>query len=60
MIKYKNIYYMLAYAFSFIEESRYEKVLTEKFDDAADLLATILCKGTLKQIKPANKKSRLN
>lgn len=51
MIKYKNIYYMLAYAFSFIEESRYEKVLTEKFDDAADLLAAILCKGTLKQIK---------
>ena len=51
MIKYKNIYYMLAYAFSFIEESRYEKVLTEEFDDAADLLAAILCKGTLKQIK---------
>ena len=42
---------MLAYAFQFIEESRYEEVLTEEFDNTAELLAAILCKGVAKQIK---------
>ena len=51
MIKYKNIYYMLAYAFQFIEESHYQEILTEEFDNTAELLAAILCKGVSKQIK---------
>lgn len=42
---------MLAYAFQFIEESHYEEVLTEEFDNTAELLAAILCKGVSKQIK---------
>ena len=51
MISYRNIYYMLAYAFQFIEEDRYKEVLTEEFDNTAELLAAILCKGVSKQIK---------
>lgn len=51
MIKIKNIYYMLAYAFSVLNEEGYKKVGTEEFDNIADLLSAILVKGVSTQIK---------
>lgn len=51
VINYKNIYHMLAYAFQVLNEGGYKKVLTESFENTAELLAAILCKGVSKQIK---------
>jgi len=51
MIKIKNIYYMLAYAFSVLNEEGYKKVGVEEFDNIADLLSAILVKGVSTQIK---------
>ena len=45
MIPIRNIYYMLAYAFQVLQEQEYAFCATEKFDNAADLLAAILAKG---------------
>ncbi len=51
MIPIQNIYYMLSYAFSVLNEQGYKEFATEKFDDAADLLSAILVKGVSIQIK---------
>ena len=51
MIRIKNIYYMLSYAFSVLKENGYKDVATEEFDNVADLLAAILAKGVAHQIK---------
>jgi 5-methylcytosine-specific restriction enzyme subunit McrC len=51
MIKVKNIYYMLAYAFTVLNEAGYKKVGMEEFEHAADLFAAILAKGISSQIK---------
>ncbi|MFB9974288.1 5-methylcytosine-specific restriction endonuclease system specificity protein McrC [Allobacillus sp. SKP2-8] len=51
MIKVKNIYYMLAYAFKSLRKEEYEKIQTEEFENAADLFAAILAKGIGNQIK---------
>lgn len=51
MIKIKNIYYMLVYAFNVLNEEGYKKVGTEEFDNIADLLSAILVKGVSTQIK---------
>ncbi|NMC32775.1 MAG: 5-methylcytosine-specific restriction endonuclease system specificity protein McrC [Veillonellaceae bacterium] len=51
MIKIKNIYYMLAYAFQVLKEDSYAKVEAEDFEHIGDLFAAILAKGIANQIK---------
>ena len=45
MIRVQNIYYMLAYAFQILHEQGYKDVAAEEFENAAELLSAILCKG---------------
>lgn len=51
MIPCKNIYYMLAYAFQVLTEHGYKSISAESFNNTAELLAAILCKGVSVQIK---------
>ncbi len=51
MIKVQNIYYMLAYAFQVLHEQGYKDVAVEDFQNTAELLAAILCRGVSIQIK---------
>lgn len=51
MIRVQNIYYMLAYAFSVLNEDSYKNVATEEFEHIGDLFAAILAKGISNQIK---------
>ena len=52
MIRYQNIYHMLAYAFQVLDEQGYRDVaLEEDFENTAELLAAILCRGVSVQIK---------
>lgn len=52
MIRYQNIYHMLAYAFQVLNEQGYRDVaLEEDFENTAELLAAILCRGVAIQIK---------
>lgn len=51
MIRIQNIYYMLAYAFQVLHEQSYKDVATEDFENAAELLSAILCRGIAIQIK---------
>ena len=51
MIRVQNIYYMLAYAFQILHEQGYKDVAAEEFENAAELLSAILCKGVSVQIK---------
>lgn len=51
MICIKNIYYMLSYAFQILNEQGYKQILTEEFDNVAELCAAILSKGVALQIK---------
>ena len=51
MIRIKNIYYMLSYAFQILNEQGYKKILTEEFDNVGELCAAILSKGVALQIK---------
>ena len=51
MIRIKNVYYMLSYAFQILNEQGYKKILTEEFDNVAELCAAILSKGVTLQIK---------
>lgn len=50
-IPVSNLYYMLAYAFEFVDETRFEDVAAEEFDNALDLLAALLDAGVTRQIK---------
>ncbi|MGO4942379.1 5-methylcytosine restriction system specificity protein McrC [Ruoffia tabacinasalis] len=47
----KNIYYMLSYAFKALQQSNYESVDSEVFENIYDLFAEILIKGLNKQLK---------
>ena len=47
----KNIYYMLAYAFSDLHQTCMEDVAVEKFNHIHDLFASILVKGINSQLK---------
>ena len=47
----KNIYYMLSYAFTNLQQDEYDNVETEKFDNLHNLFAAILAKGISKQVK---------
>ncbi|MDQ0257509.1 5-methylcytosine-specific restriction enzyme subunit McrC [Evansella vedderi] len=51
MIRIKNIYHMLAYAFQVLNKVNYAKLETEEFEYTADLFAAILAKGIGNQIK---------
>lgn len=51
MIRIQNIYYMLAYAFQVLHEQGYKDVATEDFENTAELLSAILCRGVSVQIK---------
>lgn len=47
----KNIYFMLAYAFQVLKQSRYEEIAAQEFDHIQDLFAAILAKGAAQQVK---------
>lgn len=51
MIRVRNLYYMLAYAFSALSEQGYRAVATEDFDNAAELCAAILERGVSLQLR---------
>lgn len=51
MIKVKNIYYMLAYAFSALKEDGWDYLSSEEFDNIHDLIAAILSWGICRQLK---------
>ena len=51
MIKIKNIYYMLAYAYQNLNEAGYKSVQTEEFTNLHDLLSAILIRGVTNQVK---------
>jgi len=51
LIRVQNVYYMLAYAFQVLHEQGYKNVATEEFDNVAELLSAILCRGVSVQIK---------
>lgn len=49
--KIKNIYYMLAYAYSSLNENGFQKLEAEEFENVYDLCSAILVIGVSKQIK---------
>ena len=51
MIKVKNIYYMLSYAFQSLNSRAYKKIETEEFENTAELFSEILIIGVSSQIK---------
>lgn len=51
MIKVKNIYYMLSYAFQSLNVKESKRFSSESFDYADDLFTVILAKGISKQVK---------
>lgn len=57
VIKVQNVYYMLSYAFSVLQQKGYRKIAVEPFEHTADLFAAILNKGLSNQIRQGLKKS---
>ena len=57
MIPIQNIYYMLSYSFSVLNEQGYKSIATEKFDNIAELMAAILVKGIAKRIHWKNRRA---
>ena len=51
VIRIRNLFHMLAYAFSALREQGYRAVATEDFDNAAELCAAILERGVSLQLK---------
>ena len=51
MIRVRNLFHMLAYAFSALTEQGYRAVATEDFDNAVELCAAILERGVSLQLK---------
>lgn len=51
MIPIQNVYYMLSYAFQVLNEQGYKNIATEQFNNTAELMAAILAKGIVVQIK---------
>jgi 5-methylcytosine-specific restriction enzyme subunit McrC len=47
----KNIYYMLSYAFTVLNQGGYEDIAVESFENVHDLFAAILAKGIGRQLK---------
>ena len=59
-ILFKNIYYMLSYAFQTLNQENYEDVAVESFDEMYDLLAAILARGIGIQLKQGLYREYLN
>lgn len=51
MIRLKNIYYMLSYAYRILNEEGYKSIQTEEFENIHDLMAAILIQGVTLQCK---------
>ncbi len=51
MIPVHNIYYLLCYAWNHFEEGAISDVAASDFDNVADLLASVLCRGTSRLLK---------
>ena len=51
MIRIRNVYYMLAYAFRVLQEQGYRNLAAEEFENTAELCAAILIQGIRRQIK---------
>ncbi len=47
----RNIYYMLSYAFTVLDQGEYENLDKEEFENLHDLFAAILAKGIGRQLK---------
>lgn len=47
----KNIYYMLSYAFTVLQQGGYEDIEKEEFDNIHNLFSAILAKGISRQLK---------
>ncbi len=60
MVKIKNVYWMLAYAFGVLNEKGTQSIKTEEFENTYDLFATILIKGMNAQIKRGLNKEYIN
>lgn len=56
----KNIYYMLSYAFTTLNQSNYEEVAKEEFENIHNLFAAILAKGIGQQLKQGLYREYLN
>lgn len=56
----KNIYYMLSYAFTTLNQTNFEDVATEEFEDIHNLFAAILAKGIGQQLKQGLYREYLN
>ena len=46
-----NIYYMLSYVYQNLQQSNFEKIKTEAFENVQDLFAAILATGMMAQLK---------
>ena len=56
----KNIYYMLSYAFTVLNQGEYEDIAVEEFENIHDLFAAILSKGIGRQLKQGLYREYLN
>lgn len=56
----KNIYYMLSYAFTTLNQGGYEVLATEEFENMHNLFAAILAKGIGRQLKQGLHREYLN
>lgn len=56
----KNIYYMLSYAFTTLNQSNYEDVATEEFENMHSIFAAILVKGIGQHLKQGLYREYLN
>jgi len=56
----KNIYYMLSYVFTTLNQSNFEDVATEEFENMHNLFAAILAKGVGQQLKQGLYREYLN
>ena len=56
----KNIYYMLSYAFTTLNQGGYEDIAAEAFENIHDLFAAILAKGIGRQLKQGLYREYLN
>ena len=56
----KNIYYMLSYAFTTLNQGGYEDIATEEFENIHNLFAAILAKGIGRQLKQGLYREYLN
>lgn len=53
----ENVYHMFLYAFQILSEQGYEQILTEKFDNTAELCSALLAKGVVVVIQYPLKRS---